>query len=135
MPTEMEVWNLFWLAVMANGVWFAGAAFLLWVSFRAANMAGEGDNLIGKIVVSVFCLFAVMQLNFNQGVGEWIGNGMAGVFVNMQAQGVELSQGALRWIEGSANPGGEFNLMPDLMGGLFLLTILIMQMYSIWMKK
>ncbi len=120
---------------MANGVWFAGAAFLLWVSFRAANMAGEGDNLIGKIVVSVFCLFVVMQLNFNQGVGEWIGNGMAGVFVNMQAQGVELSQGALRWIEGSANPGGEFNLMPDLMGGLFLLTILIMQMYSIWMKK
>ena len=76
-----------------------------------------------------------MQLNFNQGVGEWIGNGMAGVFVNMQAQGVELSQGALRWIEGSANPGGEFNLMPDLMRGLFLLTILIMQMYSIWMKK
>ncbi len=46
MPTEFEVWNLFWLATLANGVWFAGLAFLLWVSFRAANMAGESDNLL-----------------------------------------------------------------------------------------
>ena len=34
MPTEFEVWNLFWLATLANGVWFAGLAFLLWVSLE-----------------------------------------------------------------------------------------------------
>ena len=56
MPTEIEVWNLFWLAVLANGVWFAGLAFLIWVSFRAANMVGGTDNMIGKVAVTVFCL-------------------------------------------------------------------------------
>jgi hypothetical protein len=135
MPTEIEVWNLFWLAVLANGVWFAGLAFLIWVSFRAANMAGESDNLLGKIVVSLFCLIIVFQVNFNAGVQEWIGNGMAGVFAGMKAQGVEISQGAERMIAGSPEPGAAFNLIPDLIGGLFLLCILFMQMFNIWMKK
>ena len=40
MPTELEIWNTFWLANLANAVYFVGLAFLLWVSFRAANMAG-----------------------------------------------------------------------------------------------
>ena len=52
MPTEMEVWNLFWLASLSNAVYFAGLAFLLWVSFRAANMIGDSDNLIGKVLVT-----------------------------------------------------------------------------------
>ena len=56
MPTEIEVWSLFWLATLANAAYFVGLAFLLWVSFRAANMAGESENLLGKIVVSIFCL-------------------------------------------------------------------------------
>ena len=50
MPTELEIWNLFWLANLSNAVYFAGLAFLLWVSFRAANMIGDSDNLIGKIL-------------------------------------------------------------------------------------
>ena len=55
MPTEMEVWSLFWQAGLTNAVYFTGLAFLLWVSFRAANMAGESDNMIGKVFVTVFC--------------------------------------------------------------------------------
>ena len=54
MPTEIEVWSLFWLATLANAAYFVGLAFLLWVSFRAANMAGESENLLGKIVFSIF---------------------------------------------------------------------------------
>jgi hypothetical protein len=135
MPTEFEVWNLFWLATLANGVWFAGLAFLLWVSFRAANMAGESDNLLGKVVVTVFCLIVVYQLNFNAGAIEWVGNGLAGIFASMQAQGVEISEGAKRMIEASAEPGAAFNLTPNLLGGLFLLCVLVMQMFNIWFKK
>ena len=88
MPTEMEVWSLFWQAGLTNAVYFTGLAFLLWVSFRAANMAGESDNMIGKVFVTVFCLLIVFQLNFNGAAAEWVSNGIAGVFATMQAQGV-----------------------------------------------
>ena len=135
MPSELEIWNLYWSAGTSVGIYFAALVFLIWVSFRAANMAGESDNLLGKIVVSLFCLIIVFQVNFNAGVQEWIGNGMAGVFAGMKAQGVEISQGAERMIAGSSEPGAAFNLIPDLIGGLFLLCILFMQMFNIWMKK
>ena len=54
MFTELEVWNLFWLSGISNAAWFAGLAFLLWVSFRAANLVGESGNMIGKIAVTAF---------------------------------------------------------------------------------
>ena len=135
MPTEMEVWSLFWLATLANAAYFVGLAFLIWVSFRAANMAGDSDNLIGKIVVSIFCLVIVYQVNFNFGAAEWVGNGIAGVFAAMQAQGTEISQGAQNFISNAPEPGAAFNLVPDALSALFLLCILFMQMFNIWMKK
>ena len=135
MPTELEIWNTFWLATLANAAYFVGLAFLLWVSFRAANMAGDSDNLLGKIVVTVFCLIIVFQLNFNAGAAEWVGNGIAGVFAAMQAQGVEISQGAQNFIANAPAPGAAFNLIPDALTALFLLCILFMQMFNIWLKK
>tara|TARA_Y200000002_G_scaffold297070_1_gene251670 strand:+ start:470 stop:877 length:408 start_codon:yes stop_codon:yes gene_type:complete len=135
MPTELEIWNTFWLANLANAVYFVGLAFLLWVSFRAANMAGESDNLLGKIVVTIFCLVIVFQMNFNAGSIEWVGNGVAGVFASMQAQGVEISQGAQNFIANAPEPGAAFNLVPDTLSAIFLLCILFMQMFNIWMKK
>ncbi len=135
MPTELEIWNTFWLATLANAAYFVGLAFLLWVSFRAANMAGDSDNLLGKIVVTVFCLIIVFQLNFNAGAAEWVGNGIAGVFAAMQAQGVEISQGAQNFIANAPEPGAAFNLIPDALTALFLLCILFMQMFNIWLKK
>ena len=135
MPTELEIWNTFWLATLANAAYFVGLAFLLWVSFRAANMAGDSDNLLGKIVVTVFCLIIVFQLNFNAGATEWIGNGIAGVFAAMQAQGVEISQGAQNFIANAPEPGAAFNSIPDALTALFLLCILFMQMFNIWLKK
>lgn len=134
MFTELEVWNLFWLASLSNGVWFAGLAFLLWVSFRAANMAGESDNLIAKIVVTAFCLLIVFQINFNGAAVEWAGNGTADALLFLQTSGTEISQGAQRFIS-NAEPGKEFNLMPNLVGGLFMAVVLVMQLTSIWNKK
>ena len=52
----------------------------------------------------------------------------------MQAQGVEISSGAVNFIAAN-EPGKEFNLMPNMVGGLFMVTVLGMQMFSIWMKK
>ena len=134
MPTELEIWNLFWLANMSNAVYFAGLAFLVWVSFRAANMVGETDNTIGKVLVTVFCLVILFNMNLNGASAEWVFNSAAGVFSAMQAQGIEISSGAQQLMANS-EPGKEFNLIPDAVGAIFLLAIFGMQMSSIWMKK
>ena len=134
MPTEIEIWDLYWSAGLATGIYFAGLAFLIWVSFRAANMVGGTDNMIGKAAVTVFCLTIDWNMLVNNGFFEWIQNSTGGVFVAMQEQGATLSAGA-QTIIANSQPGLEFNLMPDLVGGLFLAAVVVMQMTSIWMKK
>ena len=134
MFTEFEVWNLFWLASLANAAWMAGLSFLIWVTFRAANMVGESGNTFSKAVVTVFCLVIDYQVNFTFAAVEWANNGIAGAFVALQNSGTEISAGAQRFID-YWSPGTAFNLTPDVVGGLLVLTILVMQMTSIWMKK
>ena len=134
MPSELEMWNLYWSAGTAVGVYFAALVFLIWVSFRAANMVGGTDNMIGKIAVTVFCLTIDWNVLVNNGFFEWVQNSAGGVFVAMQEQGATLSAGA-QTIIANSQPGMEFNLMPDLVNGLFLAAVVVMQMSSIWMKK
>ena len=134
MFTEFEVWNLFQLASLANAAWMAGLSFLIWVTFRAANMVGESGNTFSKAVVTVFCLVIDYQVNFTLAAVEWANNGIAGAFVALQNSGTEISEGAQRFID-YWSPGTAFNLTPDVVGGLLVLTILVMQMTSIWMKK
>ena len=134
MPSELEMWNLYWSAGTAVGVYFAALVFLIWVSFSAANMVGGTDNMIGKIAVTVFCLTIDWNMLVNNGFFEWVQNSAGGVFVAMQEQGATLSAGA-QTIIANSQPGMEFNLMPDLVNGLFLAAVVVMQMSSIWMKK
>ena len=134
MPSELEMWNLYWSAGTAVGVYFAALVFLIWVSFRAANMVGGTDNMIGKIAVTVFCLTIDWNMLVNNGFFEWVQNSAGGVFVAMQEKGATLSAGA-QTIIANSQPGMEFNLMPDLVNGLFLAAVVVMQMSSIWMKK
>ena len=134
MTSELEMWKLYWSAGTAVGVYFAALVFLIWVSFRAANMVGGTDNMIGKIAVTVFCLTIDWNMLVNNGFFEWVQNSAGGVFVAMQEQGATLSAGA-QTIIANSQPGMEFNLMPDLVNGLFLAAVVVMQMSSIWMKK
>ena len=134
MPSELEMWNLYWSAGTAVGVYFAALVFLIWVSFRAANMVGGTDNMIGKVAVTVFCLTIDWNVLVNNGFFEWVQNSAGGVFVSMQEQGATLSAGA-QTIIANSQPGMEFNLIPGLVNGLFLAAVVVMQMSSIWMKK
>ena len=52
----------------------------------------------------------------------------------MQTAGTEISSGAQEMIA-AAEPGAAFNLMPDMISGIFILAILVMQLTTIWMKK
>ena len=134
MYTEVQMWDLYWSGMLATAGFFLAWAFLLWVSLRAANIAGDSDNMISKSAVTVFCLVVVWQINFIVAQIEWIFNGISGAFVALQSAGTEISSGAQEMIA-AAEPGAAFNLMPDMISGIFILTILVMQLTTIWMKK
>ena len=134
MYTEVQMWDLYWSGMLATAGFFLAWAFLLWVSLRAANIAGDSDNMISKIAVTVFCLVVVWQINFIVAQIEWIFNGISGAFVALQSAGTEISSGAQEMIA-AAEPGAAFNLMPDMISGIIILTILVMQLTTIWMKK
>jgi len=134
MYTEVQMWDLYWSGMLATAGFFLAWAFLLWVSLRAANIAGDSDNMISKIAVTVFCLVVVWQINFIVAQIEWIFNGISGAFVALQTAGTEISSGAQEMIA-AAQPGAAFNLMPDMISGIFILAILVMQLTTIWMKK
>lgn len=134
MYTEVQMWDLYWSGMLATAGFFLAWAFLLWVSLRAANIAGDSDNMISKIAVTVFCLVVVWQINFIVAQIEWIFNGISGAFVALETAGTEISSGAQEMIA-AAEPGAAFNLMPDMISGIFILAILVMQLTTIWMKK
>ena len=134
MYTEVQMWDLYWSGMLATAGFFLAWAFLLWVSLRAANIAGDSDNMISKSAVTVFCLVVVWQINFIVAQIEWIFNGISGAFVALQTAGTEISSGAQEMIA-AAQPGAAFNLMPDMISGIFILAILVMQLTTIWMKK
>ena len=134
MYTEVQMWDLYWSGMLATAGFFLAWAFLLWVSLRAANIAGDSDNMISKSAVTVFCLVVVWQINFIVAQIEWIFNGISGAFVALQSAGTEISSGAQEMIA-AAEPGAAFNLMPDMISGIFILAILVMQLTTIWMKK
>ena len=120
MYTEVQMWDLYWSGMLATAGFFLAWAFLLWVSLRAANIAGDSDNMISKIAVTVFCLVVVWQINFIVAQIEWIFNGISGAFVALQSAGTEISSGAEEMIA-AAEPGAAFNLMPDMISGIFIL--------------
>ena len=134
MYTEIEMWDLMWTGMLATSGFFLAWAFLLWVSLRAANIAGGSDNLISKVAVTAFCLVVVWQINMLVAQVEWIINGISGAFLALESQGTAISSGAQEMIA-VANPGAAYNLMPDVISGIFILAVLVMQLTTIWMKK
>jgi hypothetical protein len=70
----------------------------------------------------------------NTGWYEWNMNGAAAGLQYLSSTDVPISPGAEKFIA-NANPGADFNLIPDLMQGVFLASVLVMQMGQIWMPK
>ena len=72
--------------------------------------------------------------DFISGMTEMMNNGMAGMLQNIAEGGTSLSEGAKSFIA-SNNPGAEFSFIPNIWSGLFILSVLVIQLGSIWMPK
>ena len=115
---------------------FVGMLFLIWVGFRLANgiRSSSDSNIIMKVAGSVFVLTVAFFYLFVSGMTEMMNNGMAGMLQNIAEGGTSLSEGAKSFIANN-DPGAEFSLIPNIASGLFILSVLVIQLGSIWMPK
>ena len=71
---------------------------------------------------------------YNFAFSEWNANGVANAMVSIQTEGAVLSSYATELIS-ATDPGAGFSLMPDVIQGLFILSVLIMSVGPMWVKK
>ena len=134
--TELDLWNHLWMASGGQGAWFLALGFLSWVGLRVGqNMHNNADTpVIMKIAGTVFCLFISNAWIYNFAFSEWNANGVANAMVSIEAMGETLSPYAAELIS-ATEPGAGFSLMPDVLQGLFVLSILVMSVLPMWIKK
>ncbi len=55
--SELDMWNILSAFMSGNAIWFLGYIVATWLGFRMTNnVYAGGAPLIGKILVSLYCL-------------------------------------------------------------------------------
>ena len=119
-----------------TGIAFASVAFLIWVGFRISNniSSSETPNILGQIAATVFVLMVALNGLFISATVDWINNGIAGILQSMADAGSEISGGAAQFISLN-NPGADWTLVPNMFAARFWLSVLVMQLSGIWVRK
>ena len=134
--TELDIWQTFNMGQAAAGAHFIGVAFLAWVALRVSLNIRNNDeaNLLLKVAGTGFCLSVAYFIAFNTGCYEWNSNSIAAGLAQLQSMDVAISPVAEKFVA-NMNPGADFNIKPDLAQGVFIVSLLAMQLGSIWMPK
>ena len=133
---EMDVWNYMQTALSTGATQgivvaiFIGMGF--WISGAMYNSTDK--NIVGKITASVFVLTVGMFYLFNGAVVEWNLNQVAAGLAYLKETTEGISAGGQILIDAN-DPGAPFSLIPNVFSGLFLLSVLVMQLSGIWMTK
>ena len=133
---EMDMWNYMQTAVSTGATLGIGIAIMIglgfWISGTMYNSTDK--NIIGKITASVFILTVAVFYLFNGALVEWNLNQVAAGLSYLKETTEGISPGGQVIIDAN-DPGAPFSLMPNLVSGLFLLSVLVMQLSGIWMSK
>jgi len=133
---EIDMWNYMQTAVSTGATQGIGIAIMIglgfWISGAMYNSADK--NIIGKITASVFVLTVAVFYLFNGALVEWNLNQVAAGLSYLKETTEGISPGGQVIIDAN-DPGAPFSLMPNLVSGLFLLSVLVMQLSGIWMTK
>jgi len=134
---ELMMWDLYWSGATAAGTYFFGIAFLAWVGLRISNNIynNTDSNMVVKVAGSAFCLSVAYFMLVNGAWFDWMSNGTAAglVFVSENSE-MGISPGAEAFIANS-NPGADFNLIPNPVQGIFIASLLTLQLGQIWTNK
>jgi len=133
--TEVEIYNQLSLSLNTTALFGLVWAFLLWVAGRSASVALENNaGILMKIAVTVFGLVSLYQFNVALSWVRFNFESAAHSLAVLKANGADVSARADSFIS-TANGSTEvpvFNLTPDLLGILFLLSVGYLIIGRLW---
>ena len=133
---ELQIWSIHWTAMTALVIALASLIFAVWVGFRLSNgIYNSGEtNIVAKIATTVFNLCVAWFLLYWWGYMEWHVNGVANAFSELQAAGTSISPNAQMHLA-AGDPAAPLTMMPNIVQGLFLGSILVIQLVQTWTTK
>ena len=133
--TEVEIYNQLSLSLNTTALFGLVWAFLLWVAGRSARVALDNNaGILMKIAVTVFGLVSLYQFNVALSWVRFNFESAAHSLAVLKANGADVSARADSFIS-TANGSTEvpvFNLTPDLLGILFLLSVGYLIIGRLW---
>tara|TARA_B100001142_G_C14347887_1_gene660784 strand:- start:7455 stop:7859 length:405 start_codon:yes stop_codon:yes gene_type:complete len=133
---EMEMWSIWATNRIPGAIGGLTTVIAIWVAARFASVASEqpeeNKTLFGKVLLTLFggsvILWGVQINLFAQ--GNW--SVTANAFKTMKENGLEVSDGAMRFAE---TYGGEPSLLNQPVSIVFFATAFLIILYPIWFKK
>ena len=133
--SEVEVYNQLSLSLNTTALFGLVWAFLLWVAGRSASVALENNaGILMKIAVTVFGLVSLYQFNVALSWVRFNFESAAHSLAVLKASGANVSARADSFIS-NANGSTDvpsFNLIPDLLGILFLVSVGYLIIGRLW---
>ena len=133
--SEIEIYNQLSLSLNTTALFGLVWAFLLWVAGRSASVALENNaGILMKIAVTVFGLVSLYQFNVALSWVRFNFESAAHSLAVLKASGSDVSARADSFIS-NANGSTDvpsFNLMPDLLGILFLVSVGYLIIGRLW---
>ena len=133
---EMEMWNVWATNRIPGAIGGLTTIIAIWVAARFASVASEqseeNKTVAGKILLTLFggsvILWGVQNTFF--AIGNW--SVTANAFKTMKENGLEVSNGAMRFAE---TYGAEPSLLNQPVSIVFFVTAFLIILYPIWFKK
>jgi|TARA_S200000501_G_scaffold271881_1_gene255629 hypothetical protein len=133
---EMEIWNVWATNRISGAIGGLSTIIAIWVAARFASVASEqseeNKTVAGKILLTLFggsvILWGVQNTLF--AIGNW--SVTANAFKTMKENGLEVSNGAMRFAE---TYGAEPSLLNQPVSIVFFVTAFLIILYPIWFKK
>ena len=133
--SEVEIYNQLSLSLNTTALFGLVWAFLLWVAGRSASVALENNaGILMKIAVTVFGLVSLYQFNVALSWVRFNFESAAHSLAVLKASGTNVSARADSFIS-NANGSTDvpsFNLTPDLLGILFLISVGYLIIGRLW---
>tara|TARA_Y100001970_G_scaffold124711_1_gene154413 strand:+ start:34 stop:489 length:456 start_codon:yes stop_codon:yes gene_type:complete len=133
---EIEIYNQLSLSLNTTALFGLVWAFLLWVAGRSASVALENNaGVLMKIAVTVFGLVSLYQFNIALSWVRFNFESAAHSLAVLKESGVDISARAESFIN-NANGSTDvpvFNITPDLIGILFLLSVGYLIVGRLWL--
>ena len=133
--SEVEIYNQLSLSLNTTALFGLVWAFLLWVAGRSASVALENNaGILMKIAVTVFGLVSLYQFNVALSWVRFNFESAAHSLAVLKASGSDVSARADSFIS-NANGSTDvpaFNLTPDLLGILFLISVGYLIIGRLW---